>query len=312
MTIPEQRKIDLQKAVEVYMRKLRRNNPNIDGGEYGLYYRFTNEPLVSFINNINVSTNTDVLSVLASGDQAFNFIQAGANHIDTFDINRLTEYFALGFKKTAIQILNYEQFLKLFNYNSLNPQNAPDLELEKSIIESCPEEYKWFWQEFTRILKDNNLNPSVFEISDGFHSNIVKKHHFNSYMNNEDNYKLLQKRLLETTISFQPLDLVYVSKTIKKKYDYVFISNILDAYDAHIASNIPDSLGVALKMCLDIYRHNVKRNGELAFSTFDFGGFGDEFIDMYNSLNDKKGEKVMYPGEVPLIFGLRKSKGVKR
>ena len=61
-------------------------------------------------------------------------------------------------------------------------------------------------------------------------------------------------------------------------------------------------------MFLDIYRHNVKRNGELTFSTFDFGGLGDEFIDMYNLLDNKNGEKVMYPGEVPLIFGLRKSK----
>lgn len=308
MTISDQRKIDLQKAIEVYMRKLKRNNPNINGGEYGLYYRFTNEPFVNFVNRVNVSANIDVLTVLASGDQAFNFIQSGANHIDTFDINRLTEYFALGFKKTAIQVLNYENFLKLFNYNSLKPQNTPDLELEKSIIESCPEEYKWFWQEFTHILKDNNLNPSVFEISEGFHSNIVKKHRCNNYMNNEENYKLLQKRLLETTITFQPLDLADVSKAIKQKYDYVFISNILDAFATHTTNNIPNSLKVALKMFLDIYRHNVKRNGELTFSTFDFGGLGDEFIDMYNLLDNKNGEKVMYPGEVPLIFGLRKSK----
>ena len=308
MTIPEQREIDLQKAVEVYMRRLRRNNPNVDGGEYSMYYRFTNEPFANFINKINVSANTEVLTVLASGDQAFNFIQAGANHIDTFDINRLTEYFALGFKKTAIQILKYEQFLKLFNYNNLKPENKSDLELEKIIIESCSEEYKWFWQEFTRILKDKSLNPSVFEISDGFHSNIVKNHHFNSYMNNEENYKILQKRLLETTITFQPLELSDVSKKINKKYDYVFISNILDTYDAHAVDAVPNSLNIALKICLDIYRRNIKRNGELAFSTFDFGGFGDEFIDMYNSLDDKKVEKVMYPGEVPLMFGLRKNK----
>ena len=152
----------------------------------------------------------------------------------------------------------------------------------------------------------------MFEISDGFHSNIVKKHHFNSYINNEENYKLLQKRLLETTITFHPLDLADVSKVIKKKYDYVFISNILDSYNAHATNAFPGSLNIALKMFLEIYRHNVKKGGELSFSTFDFGGFNDEFIDMYNSLDGKNAQKVMYPGEVPLIYGLRKSKGLKK
>ena len=54
------------------------------------------------------------LSVLASGDHVFNLIYYGILNIDTFDTNRLTEYYALGLKRAALLAFTYEEYL-LFN-----------------------------------------------------------------------------------------------------------------------------------------------------------------------------------------------------
>ncbi|MBQ4584294.1 MAG: hypothetical protein IJA94_05360 [Bacilli bacterium] len=67
------------------------------------------------------------MCVLSRGDHAFNAICHGIDKVDTFDVNRLTEYYAIGFKKRAIECLNFEQFCSLY---ILHEKKLMDLEDE--------------------------------------------------------------------------------------------------------------------------------------------------------------------------------------
>ena len=76
-------------------------------------YPFTNENINGYIGKIVFSENDIILSILSSGDHAFNLITSGALNIDTFDINCLTEYYALGLKRALIIRYSYDEFMRI-------------------------------------------------------------------------------------------------------------------------------------------------------------------------------------------------------
>ena len=80
--------------------------------KYSRVYRMTNENL-NALNKIIDVKGKDVLTVCGSGDQYLNFILRGAENVDVFDINKLTEYYLI-LKITAILVLSLEDFKKFF------------------------------------------------------------------------------------------------------------------------------------------------------------------------------------------------------
>ena len=228
----------------------------IDYQKYSKCYPFTNEKLkdlTSFIDKANVNK---ALCVLSSGDHAFNLIYHGINNIDTFDCNRITEYYALGFKRYAIECLSYQQYCDFFFNDSSENQS-----IEKYIISCLPEKYKNFWQSYFEYLLEN-YNPllssrrsaNIFRILGYIEESMTEN---NNYLSSEEDYKKLQRNLLNAQINFKELDVKSLSHQ-KEKYDLIMLSNILQAMKKPLFGN---SLNIAEK----IYKHNLKENGEMIY-----------------------------------------------
>ncbi|MBQ9834451.1 MAG: hypothetical protein IJO33_04600 [Bacilli bacterium] len=259
MIIPEQRRKDLACTLELYKRlysdfeELRTK----DFKEYNVLYMMTNEQLNDIWHKRKQLGNCNALSVLASGDQAFNLINKGVLSIDTYDINRLTEYYALGFKKTAIETLSFMDFLNLFDRYDLEWNS----DLEREVIKNMPDEYRWFWQEFLYSAKDIKRNPSIFDLVGG--CGIIDQilcDRKNNYLLDENEYKLLQENMKKAKITFSCCDIKEIPKSFGQ-YNIIYLSNILDYYKQIFRGK--HSLQKAYKLLTTIYMKNLKDSGEI-------------------------------------------------
>ncbi len=100
-----------------------------------IYYN-SNEKLNIIYNNFDFN-GKNILSVLGSGDQAFNLINRGAKKVDLFDRNKMTIYFFY-LRKWIIEYLNMYYYKKYLNSNFIK-------DLLKMVIPK------------TEGMKDNNI-----------------------------------------------------------------------------------------------------------------------------------------------------------
>jgi len=81
--------------------------------EYQKVYAWTNEYIKGYLDLVSFTNKDSALAVMASGDHAFNLIEKGISNVDTFDTNRLTEFYALGLKRAMILKYDYKTFLEV-------------------------------------------------------------------------------------------------------------------------------------------------------------------------------------------------------
>ena len=62
---------------------------------YSKTYLYSNENVTAYLKYLKFLEKNIVLTILGSGDQAFSLALKGFNKIDTFDINKLSEYLVL-------------------------------------------------------------------------------------------------------------------------------------------------------------------------------------------------------------------------
>jgi len=91
-----------KKLIETQVRGLQTDGNFAKFREFGKNYFWTNENIAGYLDLVDFEGKINALSVLASGDQAFNLVTNGIMDIDTFDINALSEYIALGLNRAAI------------------------------------------------------------------------------------------------------------------------------------------------------------------------------------------------------------------
>ena len=272
MVISDQRQVDLQNAIDLYLSvyKDKEKDRLDDFVEYAGFYHLTNEQASEIIEKTTVTDNMKALCVLAGGDQAFNFINAGIKNIDTFDINRLTEYYALGFKKRAVECLSYAEFVKLFSYHQglyIRSHNRLQPEIEKYVIENMEEEYKWFWQQFKYALIQEGFDPSIFHLSIFSEFKDITK---NNYAKDEETYKNFQKLVREAKITFTRSSITELPEKFEK-YDLVYLSNIMD-YPRDFYFNKENPLYYAIELLNKIYDQNLNYSGEIIM-TYLTGSF---------------------------------------
>lgn len=207
--------------------------------EYGKLYLFTNENINSYINQNKFNPNDKALSILSSGDHVLNLATNGIKDIDTFDINYLTEYYALGLKIALITKYSYEDFL-LISQMILNRIGPPEpiAQIIFDIIPYMDEKYRKFWYEITdfyiKTTKEFNCQINLFNILrvpsvSTFNPEILPE--INTYLTNKENYETLRSNLVRTNISFRQADIYYLAEKFKEKsnnYNYIFLSNVLD------------------------------------------------------------------------------------
>lgn len=173
------------------------------GNKYNQIYFSSNESLNDMFFHFDFE-GLDVLSVLASGDQAFHFFNSGAKSVDLFDANILTLYY---------------YYLRVWTIKYLN-QYYPDVSLSKeyfdkifSMVKPCSEIEKKvldYWKLFVSDYCPKNISRLF----------LMRKFNKNNYIENLD---IINSNL--DRINFYNINLCD-KNSIKKKYDVIFTSNI--------------------------------------------------------------------------------------
>lgn len=177
---------------------------NVDGYDR-VYYRI-NEDMIDEFLSIDFS-DKDVLSVLASSDQVFMFRALDAKKVDTFDFNRLTMYYYF-LRKWSIKYMN--SLYPILNNNWINTL------LSKVKVSSENEKKALLF--FKKHLK----NRSDFN---NFFYDIDSQPEGASLFTNAK----MANNFVDDDLTFFNLNLFKEnSYLIFNKYDYIYISNILD------------------------------------------------------------------------------------
>lgn len=154
-------------------------------------------------------TDKDVLSVLASADQYFMFKALDAKKVDSFDFNRLTMYYYF-LRKWAIK------------YNN---DVYPDIFYDDSYVENLLEKV-----EVSSDLEKKALDFFKRHVSNGsdfskFFYDVDAQPYGNTLFQNVRQLK----KIVDSDFTFYNMDLFRNNRDlITKKYDYLYISNILD------------------------------------------------------------------------------------
>lgn len=201
--------------------------------EYQRVYTVTNENIKGYMSKFDFKGKSSALSVMGSGDHAFNAIYYGISRVDTFDTNKLTEYFVLGIKRSAILRFNYQEYLEFINKILDDHITIEELtELIMSLFPYMENHHHMFWKsilEYNYQLQKNHpkpinlmkmlLIPTKLDIRLG-----------NSYLQDEESYNQLKTNLTYANISFQACDAINLGTKFKDMYDFLFLSNIPDYY----------------------------------------------------------------------------------
>ncbi|MBQ9834453.1 MAG: hypothetical protein IJO33_04610 [Bacilli bacterium] len=249
---------DIEQSVKIFQTAARFT-------EYSKVYPYTNENLIKKYSLIIEGDYQTALTVLSSGDHLLNLVMNGTSHIDTFDSNKMTEYYVMGIKIPAILNMTYEQYMKFYK-TLLRPGINEDKIF--AVVKGAEEKYKYFWEEFYRIYYDqNNLR---FDFENLFISEFDRSH-FNKYLRSSSDYQKMQSCLKDATITFKHADVTTIPLEFKT-YDLIDISNILNYYETIFkAYNYPRE--ERKKLVAEIVSKNLIQDGVIFYDYFLGTGF---------------------------------------
>ncbi len=203
------------------------------------FYAFTNEGLNEYSSHFK--DKPSMLSITASGDQIFTAILNGTTSVDALDINRYAKYYFI-LKKAAFLSLTREEFIDMFIMGKDCSYNQID-----RIIRHLDRDSINFW---AQALMDWHY---YYEKSGLFH-NYTPAQIFarNPYLKS-DKYYELGDRLKDTEIDLRDGSLLALAGSYKKKYDLIYLSNVLDYYRYDYCEEILGKLKLSPNGCLVAY-----------------------------------------------------------
>ena len=198
-------------------------------------YPFTTENLKAELEPFDL-TRKDVLTVMGSGDQVFEYFLKGARSIDTFDSNPLTEpYYYLkyscilsGFSKKDYFSFFSSRVLKQLFKEVLNDQVFDGQAYDK-ISPFLKGDHKRFWDVLmmrygkTWVRKPNRL----FSSDEEGYENLKKMLNYAE----DEQYHKLQSNISKLSINFLNFSLEELPYHLKKQYDFINLSNIVRFID---------------------------------------------------------------------------------
>lgn len=203
--------------------------------KYQVVYFSSNENVCDSINNIYNDDYDNALCVMASGDQVFELINKGVKNVDTFDKNRLTEYYVLGLKRAMILKYNYNEYLdtiKIF-LNKETPV-VTVAEIIYSLLPFMDLRYRKFWNEILDYSIDfQKSNINQYNLIRVMFINLGLSDKYNikfSYLKDEETYNEFKDKLNKANINFKECNAFDLDKEFNKKYNMIYLSNILDYY----------------------------------------------------------------------------------
>lgn len=199
----------MKSAIDIYYKDYLASRIIMSGknvlGYDKVYYKI-NEDMVDEILSLDYS-NKDVLTVLGSSDQVLMFRALDAKKVDAFDFNRLTMYYYY-LRKWSIKYMN--SLYPILNNNWIN------LLLSKIKVTSKNEEKALIF------FKEHLKNGSDFN---NFFYDIISQPEGASLFTDAK----MAEKFVNNDLTFFNLDLFKNdSDLIIDKYDYIYISNILD------------------------------------------------------------------------------------
>jgi hypothetical protein len=280
---------------------------NSDINNYDYFYTFTNENVNAYMQYID-NNPQNALTVLASGDQPFNLVTKGVLDIDTFDINFLTEYFALGLKRAMILKYSREEFidiiLKIMHYEFTIED---ELDFITGLFSYMDTEHKKFWQQivdyFIELRKHaetkNLLHILSNDLSSAMIGNVARFVSNNNYLENAENYNKLKSLIGKANITFKGANAANLKDEFNRKYDIIMLSNILDYFRGEFGEDwnyrrllkyekelqsLSNKGGIIFLKYLFVYRGTKKE--KIAFNST---------VSVKNLRNGEKIERITFP-----------------
>ena len=209
-------------------------------GHYSPVHRMTNEPFETYFKKEDIE-GKDVLTVNGSGDFLTWVIQNKPASVSTFDINIFTEYYQM-LKMGALLTLDYLEYLEFFYGDEVF-----DERYFERIFTVLPEYVVDFWRSLLdyydpfEIIESQLFVPSVTTLS-----NAVR---YNSFLKDKESYNKAKEAASKLCYAFHNLDLSDLT-LIGKKFDTIFLSNIIDYQNYHSALDAISKLRAALSPIL--------------------------------------------------------------
>lgn len=234
--------------------------------KYSKIYPFTNEDLFEAFNDFDFN-NKRCLTVLGSSDQALDMCLSGANEITTFDINKLTKYYLYLKKAALLSNLTKEEYLDFFypygsSYDSYQDSDYYDAIFSK-IATNLSSDNLTFWTSLFDSYPSTVINKNLFYND----ANSKKKLQFNIKYLYGNNYYKLKEKIKDIKLSFINTDITELPERISEKYDFIYLSNIME-YSEHIYNmskfnSIKEYKNLILKLI-----DNLNINGTIIISYF--------------------------------------------
>ncbi len=196
-------------------------------GNFDPSYLWTNEDMKLYPKENLKGKN--ILTITSSGDHALNVILNGGCVIDSFDVNLFSKYVS-ALKIAMIKKYGYYDFFKrmdwIENIESLNFNS------KENIIDSVKEYLSYdeylFWSTFEHLRINNKVR---FNDVINVYGNLKKNAYTDAF-----SYNKLKRNLKNAKITYYDSDIMDIEKNVNKKYDRVFLSNVLEYV---LASNTP-------------------------------------------------------------------------
>lgn len=212
--------IDLDKAIYYSLKIMPQFSMINTFSEYSKGYFGSTELVGKYLAEIDFKTER-ALTVLASGDQAFNLILKGVKNIDTFDINKL-QYFVFCLKRAMFLKLDYDEYKKRVytfgEYDSLDKS----LELLEDLKECLEEKVYLYFRTLLEYIKKNRFHRfgNLFTPINYLYTDTTIK--------SEDNFLKVKEGLQDAKFSFTFGNAIDVPRVLKPGYDIILLSNIAD------------------------------------------------------------------------------------
>ncbi len=183
-------------------------------------YRTTNEKIYNYHEYL--INRKRVLSVIGSGDQILNVILEGTLEIDAFDISSFPKYF-MYLKMASIKALSREEYID-FIFECSNTDDYYD-EIYDRVLACLSGDAKDFWESLFNFFDWFEIYNSTLFSSEPYVTEYAVNQ--NKYLQSDEAYEELRSKLDSVTINTFDGDIFDLIKGLNRKYDFVYLSNIV-------------------------------------------------------------------------------------
>lgn len=250
---------------------------------YTPVYPFNTEDISSVFNiRQEYIKDCDVMTVTGSGDSLIDLFLYGANNVTCFDTNKLAKYWAK-LKFYAIKGgLTFEEFLEFFQGFNEGDQIL-NINIYRKFYEIMDSETRRYWNGIYKYLKAsgeklvNNSHYSLtYSLIGYWGSSNCSFDNPSSYCN-KDNYVKVQEILQTKTID----DITFIDSPLfelddklgNKKFNYIYLSNIMDFTSTFINDNdLNNRLNIFKKYIKDKLSQHVATDGLIDLAYIKYFG----------------------------------------